>query len=273
MLLVAAIVLGVMFVEWPEHAMWNTRFLPFWLLTWGFIAAMGATEILRWMTAGCRRRVRWIREGDLSGRARPGVDRAGARTPTVPMPKPTKWSPRGRWRTTATRVAVARGAAARTVVERSARRVSAHRDGRARRRHRRVVGEPGVGGAQRQPDIAIQSVGPRWNYSGYEKKPSWPEYSRDLRQTMGTLPPTATARCGSRRRWTADPINNYGTSLALELLPYCTNGRIGSMEGLYFESSATTSFHFLTVSELAAHPSNPVRGLVYGSLAPTSTAV
>ena len=36
------------------------------------------------------------------------------------------------------------------------------------------------------------------------------------------------------------------------------------MEGLYFESSATTSFHFLTVSELAAHPSNPVRGLVYG---------
>ena len=64
----------------------------------------------------------------------------------------------------------------------------------------------------------------------------------------------------------SDPINNYGTSLALELLPYWTKGRIGSMEGLYFESSATTSFHFLTVSELAAHPSNPVRGLVYGTL-------
>ena len=63
-----------------------------------------------------------------------------------------------------------------------------------------------------------------------------------------------------------DPINNYGTSLALELLPYFTKGRIGSMEGLYFESSATTSFHFLTVSELAQHPSNPVRGLVYGTL-------
>ena len=40
--------------------------------------------------------------------------------------------------------------------------------------------------------------------------------------------------------------------LALELLPYFTKGRIGSMEGLYFESSATTSFHFLTVSELAS---------------------
>ena len=35
-----------------------------------------------------------------------------------------------------------------------------------------------------------------------------------------------------------DPINTYGTSLALELLPYWTDGRIGSMEGLYFESSA-----------------------------------
>ena len=48
-----------------------------------------------------------------------------------------------------------------------------------------------------------------------------------------------------------DPINNYGTSLALELLPYYTDGRIASMEGLYFESSGTTSYHFLTVSECA----------------------
>ena len=52
-LLVAAAVLGVAFVQWPEHAVWNTRFLPFWLLTWGFIAAMGATELLRWAAAGC----------------------------------------------------------------------------------------------------------------------------------------------------------------------------------------------------------------------------
>jgi hypothetical protein len=37
------------------------------------------------------------------------------------------------------------------------------------------------------------------------------------------------------------------------------------MEGLYFESSATTSFHFITVSELSAQPSNPVSGLVYGT--------
>src|SRR5205814_5539879 len=62
-----------------------------------------------------------------------------------------------------------------------------------------------------------------------------------------------------------DAINTYGTSLALELLPYFTNGKIGSMEGIYFESSATTSYHFLTVAECAEHPSNPVRGLLYGT--------
>ena len=84
---------------------------------------------------------------------------------------------------------------------------------------------------------------------------------------MGTLPPGTRASWEPSALGSSDPINYYGTSLALELLPYWTKGRIGSMEGLYFESSATTSFHFLTVSELAAHPSNPVRGLVYGSLA------
>ena len=46
------------------------------------------------------------------------------------------------------------------------------------------------------------------------------------------------------------------------------------MEGLYFESSATVPFHFMTVSELAKDPSNPVRGLVYGSsTSPTDFAL
>ena len=64
--------------------------------------------------------------------------------------------------------------------------------------------------------------------------------------TMGKLPP-------GRALWEpSSDINNYGTTLALELLPYFTHGRIDSMEGLYFESSATTDFHFMTVSELTA---------------------
>src|SRR5260370_8019330 len=41
---------------------------------------------------------------------------------------------------------------------------------------------------------------------------------------------------------------------------------MGSKEGLYCESSATTPYHFLNAAQLSLHPSNPVRGLNYGSL-------
>ena len=54
--------------------------------------------------------------------------------------------------------------------------------------------------------------------------------------------------------------------MALMLLPYWTDGCIGSMEGLYFESSATTPYHFLNQSELSAVPSRAQRDLPYGAL-------
>ena len=50
------------------------------------------------------------------------------------------------------------------------------------------------------------------------------------------------------------------------LLPYWTDGCIGSMEGLYFEASATTPFHFLTQVELSTAPSAAQRDLPYGGL-------
>jgi hypothetical protein len=39
------------------------------------------------------------------------------------------------------------------------------------------------------------------------------------------------------------------------------------MEGLYFESAATTPYHFMMVAALAKQPSNPVRGLKYRTIA------
>jgi hypothetical protein len=100
-----------------------------------------------------------------------------------------------------------------------------------------------------------------WNYAGYEAKPAWPEFESII-ETMDGLPP-------GRALWEpSSDIDAYGTTLALELLPYFTDGRIGSMEGLYFESAATVPYHFLTVSELTAggKASNPVRGLSYGTI-------
>ncbi|HZQ77840.1 MAG TPA: 6-pyruvoyl-tetrahydropterin synthase-related protein [Acidimicrobiia bacterium] len=94
----------------------------------------------------------------------------------------------------------------------------------------------------------------RWNYSGYESKPAYPEF-REVITTMAKLPP-------GRALWEpSSAIDHYGTTLALELLPHFTDGRIASMEGLYFESGATTPYHFVMVSALAKQPSNPVRSM------------
>jgi hypothetical protein len=103
----------------------------------------------------------------------------------------------------------------------------------------------------------------RWNYTGYERKDAWPEYHR-LVSTMAGI--GRTTGCG-RAMWEYEPqLDRYGTPMALMLLPYWTDGCIGSMEGLYFEASATTPFHFINQTELSAQPSQAQRGLPYGKL-------
>lgn len=100
----------------------------------------------------------------------------------------------------------------------------------------------------------------RWNFSGYERKASYPEY-REVVATMGEV--GRTVGCG-RAHWEYEPeLDQLGTPLALMLLPYWTNGCIGSMEGLYFESSATTPYHFMSASELSRRASRPQRNLPY----------
>ncbi len=100
----------------------------------------------------------------------------------------------------------------------------------------------------------------RWNFTGYEGKPAYPEY-HDIVQTMGDL--GQTNGCG-RAMWEHEEQHDrYGTPMALMLLPFWTDGCIGSMEGLYFEASATTPYHFLNQDELSTAPSNAQRDLPY----------
>ena len=100
----------------------------------------------------------------------------------------------------------------------------------------------------------------RWNYNGYERKTSWPEHEAVIR-TMTDV--GRSVGCG-RAHWEYEPeLDQLGTPLALMLLPYWTDGCIGSMEGLYFESSATTPYHFLSASELSRRASRPQRNLPY----------
>lgn len=95
----------------------------------------------------------------------------------------------------------------------------------------------------------------KWNYEGYEGKQTWPEYE-NLLETVDALP-------DGRVMWEVNRGQNaYGTPMALMLLPYWSEGH-PSMEGVFFESSLTTPFHFLNASEVSHQPSNPVRGLTY----------
>jgi hypothetical protein len=103
----------------------------------------------------------------------------------------------------------------------------------------------------------------RWNYEGYQRKEAWPEY----RDVVGTMAAVGRDRGCGRAMWEYEgELNRFGTPMALMLLPYWTDGCIGSMEGLYFEASATTPYHFLNQSELSAQPSRAQRGLPYGPL-------
>ena len=103
----------------------------------------------------------------------------------------------------------------------------------------------------------------QWNYSGYQGKAAWPEY-HDLMTTMARV--ARRDGCG-RAMWEYAPSESrFGTTMALMLLPYWTNNCVDSMEGLFFESSATTPYHFLDQAALSSQPSDPQVGLPYGPL-------
>jgi phosphomannomutase len=113
-------------------------------------------------------------------------------------------------------------------------------------------------------DTSFVSDWAEWNYSGYQSstKAREKEYFA-LVDEMKKLGKDPAYGCG-RAMWEYEPeLDQMGTPDALMLLPYWTGGCIASQEGLYYESSATTPYHFLNAAELSDHPSDPVRGLDY----------
>lgn len=146
---------------------------------------------------------------------------------------------------------------------------------RARRRIFFGLASVGILGA-----VAVQSMGApswspikvtptfvqswiRWNYTGYEAKVGYPAY-RNLMLEMKSI--GQQYGCG-RAMWEYNSNeNDFGTPMALMLLPYWTNNCVDSMEGLFFESSATTPYHFLNQSELSVAPSQAMSGLPYAGL-------
>jgi hypothetical protein len=91
----------------------------------------------------------------------------------------------------------------------------------------------------------------KYNFEGYEGRGnSWTEFENVLNE-MDKLEP-------GRALW--EPSEGaYGTTLALTMLPYFTDRKIASQEGLYYEAAGFTGYHFLNVAEVSKTPSNPMR--------------
>ncbi len=116
-------------------------------------------------------------------------------------------------------------------------------------------------------NLAQRNFANNWtnfNYAGYQRKPGWPEFQRvvAMLDRVG-----ATNGCGRLDYEYSKNVSNwFGSTLVPMSFPLWTNGCIDSAEGVYFESSTTTYFHFLDQAELAMDASNPVGGLPYQNL-------
>ena len=225
---VIAITMALAFVHWPQHRLWNARILPFWYLALYLLAAMGLWLVIEGLT---RRN---------SDRPHPGGDQP---------------APAARWVRMLVPVAALVAAVGLLAL--------------------RFGGVPGgrldASGDYRWGPLTVSaedrnfvSGWARWNFRGYEGRPSYPEYYEFV-----TAMSDVGDRFGCGRllwEYDRDIVGAYGTPMAPMLLPHWTDGCIASMEGLYFESSPTVPFHFLMQSELSASPSRPMRGLPYNTL-------
>ncbi|HKA93038.1 MAG TPA: 6-pyruvoyl-tetrahydropterin synthase-related protein [Acidimicrobiia bacterium] len=239
------VIMGLAFRFWEgltdlvnSTPVWNLRLLPFWYLGLLLLAMLGAAELIR----GAGSLVaRYATREEPTGEEPSLEDSAEAPPPEEPRPE-------------------------------------ALRSGGRRQRDRSMLRAVAITALT----VILASVAiwrvyvttgfipfwAQWNYSGYEHTGAesdskvYPEFN-SLVSTLDKLPP-------GRALWEGGAaLGTYGTPLALMLLPYFTDGRIASMEGLYYESSATTPYHFLSVSTLSApgNASNPQRNLPYRSLA------
>ena len=104
----------------------------------------------------------------------------------------------------------------------------------------------------------------RFNYTGYQGKPGWPQF-----QQLIAMLDRATARHGCGRldyEYSPNTTDAFGSTLVPMSFPLWTHGCVQSEEGVYYESSTAIYYHFLDQSELSLAPSNPVAGLPYQGL-------
>lgn len=102
-----------------------------------------------------------------------------------------------------------------------------------------------------------------WNYTGFQGKTGWPVYQGIVRMLDRA---GRTYGCGRLQyEYITETNDPFGSTEATMALPYWTDGCIDTIDGVLFESSTTTPFHFLDQAEYAlpSESSNPVSYLTY----------
>jgi hypothetical protein len=100
-----------------------------------------------------------------------------------------------------------------------------------------------------------------FNYKGYQSEPGWTELER-LTQMLDY----AGQKFGCGRldyEYGKNTSGWFGSTDYTISIPYWTNGCMDTTQGLYYQSSTTTDFHFLDASELEMDASRAVVGLPY----------
>jgi hypothetical protein len=227
----------------PASKLYNVRFLPLWFLCLYLLAGYALAEVVALVARWVRRRR--LRIWAQAVRARLGAVDELAWSPGMRVTRFRRPVPAAMTAGAVVGPLVALAAVCLIVVPPLALPAP-------------TLAKVGVTVGANQP-----SAWAAWNYSGYERKASYPEFHAVM-QMMFTV--GAAHGCG-RAMWEYDPsLNRFGTPESLMLLPYFTNGCIDSMEGLLFESASSTPFHFINQNELSPNPSNAVVGLPYGGL-------
>ncbi len=104
-----------------------------------------------------------------------------------------------------------------------------------------------------------------WNYTGFQGKSGWPIYENIVKMLDQA---GKTYGCGRLQyEYITETTDPFGSTEATMALPYWTNGCMDTIDGVLFESSTTTPFHFLDQAEysLPGESSNPIAYLTYPS--------
>ena len=255
-LAVAGAIVAAGFVILPEGRLWNVRILPFYYLTVYLTAALGIGEAIRMGREAIDRRqaARDEEVEEVEDVEKAGGDEEGA----------------ARLLSLARRSAgtVAAGGAVALVTAAAMVMVGLP----LRSLPGGQLGDDGVyrWGPFSSSESNLGSYWVEYNFEGYEGRGPTADGGGsseywDLVETMDGI--GETHGCGPALwEYEAGRLGSYGTPMAPMLLPYWTDRCIASMEGLYFEASATVPYHFLMQSELSSAPSRAQRDLPYSGL-------